>query len=113
LTAHRAPPPDRVPAPRDATPYLPGLHRMANIQSQIKRNRQTIVRNERNKATRTELKTYLKRFETAVESGDKDAATTAYREVARKLDKAATKNIIKANKAANKKSRLHKRLTAL
>ncbi len=86
---------------------------MANIQSQIKRNRQTLVRNARNKATRTELKTYLKRFETAAESGDKDAATTAFREVSQKLDKAATKNIIKANKAANKKSRLAARLNAL
>ncbi|CAN5431548.1 hypothetical protein BH23ACT9_BH23ACT9_09970 [soil metagenome] len=86
---------------------------MANIKSQIKRNRQTIVRNERNKATRTELKTYLKRFEAAAVEGDKDAATTAFRDVSRKLDQAATKNIIKANKAANKKSRLAARLKAL
>ncbi len=86
---------------------------MANIQSQIKRNRQTVVRNERNKAKRSELKTYIKRFETAAESGDKDAATTAFREVSRKLDKAASSGIIKANKAANKKSRLSKRLAAI
>ncbi len=86
---------------------------MANIQSQIKRNRQTVRRNERNKAKRSELKTFIKRFETAAETGDKDAATTAFREVSRKLDKAATVGIIKANKAANKKSRLAARLHAL
>jgi small subunit ribosomal protein S20 len=86
---------------------------MANIKSQIKRNRQNEARNLRNKATRTQLKTYLKRFETAAESGDRDAAETAYRDVAKRLDKAATKGIIKANKAANKKSRLAKRLNAL
>ncbi|HUG86920.1 MAG TPA: 30S ribosomal protein S20 [Euzebya sp.] len=86
---------------------------MANIQSQIKRNRQTLVRNQRNKATRTELKTYLKRFEAAEEAGDRELATVAFREVSQRLDKAATKNIIKANKAANKKSRLAARLNAL
>lgn len=86
---------------------------MANIQSQIKRNRQTVVRNERNKAKRSELKTFIKRFETAADAGDKDAATTAFREVSRKLDKAASNGIIKANRAANKKSGLAARLHAL
>ena len=86
---------------------------MANIQSQIKRNRQNETARIRNKATRSELKTYLKRFETAEQSGDKAAAEVAFREVSQKLDKAATKNIIKANKAANKKSRLAARLHAL
>jgi small subunit ribosomal protein S20 len=86
---------------------------MANIQSQIKRNRQNETRRLRNKAKRSELKTYLKRVEAAIESGDKDAATTALRDASQRLDKAATHGIIKANKAANKKSRLATRVNAL
>ncbi|CAN5709982.1 30S ribosomal protein S20 [soil metagenome] len=86
---------------------------MANIQSQIKRIRQDETRRVRNKAKRTELKTYLRRFDTAVEAGDKEGATSVYQDVVRKLDKAATKGIVKKNTAANKKSRLAARLKAL
>jgi small subunit ribosomal protein S20 len=86
---------------------------MANIKSQIKRNRQNEDRRVRNKAKRSELKTYLKRVTTAVDSGDAAAATTALRDASKKLDKAATAGIITANKAANKKSRLAARVNAL
>ena len=86
---------------------------MANIQSQIKRIRQDEVRRIRNKDTRTELKTYVKRFETAVEDKDKDAAAVAFKEASRKLDKAMTKGLVKKNTAANKKSRMAARLHAL
>lgn len=86
---------------------------MANIQSQIKRNKQTLVRNARNKAIRSELKTYVKRFDTAVAEGDKDAAESALREAARKLDKAVSKGVVKKNNAANKKSKMAGRLNAL
>ena len=85
---------------------------MANIKSQIKRNRQSELARQRNKAGRSALKTRIKAFTQAVEDGDKDAATAAYREAARSLDKAATKGIIHKNTAANKKSRLAKRLDA-
>ena len=83
---------------------------MANIKSQIKRNRQTVVQRERNKADRSTLKTHIKRFLSTVESGDKDAAQTVYRETAQAFDKAASKGIIHKNKAANVKSRLAKKL---
>ncbi|MEA2453379.1 MAG: small subunit ribosomal protein [Actinomycetota bacterium] len=83
---------------------------MANIKSQIKRNRQTILRNERNKGARSSLKTQIKKFLTTVESGDKEAAQTSYRETAQAFDKAASKGIIHKNKAANTKSRLAKKL---
>ena len=86
---------------------------MANIASQIKRNRQTIVRHERNKATRSALKTSLKKFNTAAEAGERDAAAEAYRAAARDLDKAAQKGVVHANFAANHKSRMAKRLQAL
>jgi small subunit ribosomal protein S20 len=83
---------------------------MANIKSQIKRNRQTEIRKERNKAERSSLKTQVKKFLSTVESGDKDAAQTAYRETAQAFDKAASKGIVHKNKAANTKSRLAKKL---
>lgn len=86
---------------------------MANIQSQRKRIRQDETRRVRNKAERTQLKTFVKRFDAAVEAGDKDAAAAAFQDVARRLDKAATKGIVKKNGAARKKSRLAARLHAL
>ena len=86
---------------------------MANIASQIKRNRQALVRNERNKATRSALKTSLKKFRTAVEAGEAEAAAAAYRDAAKDLDKAASKGVVHANFAANHKSRMAKRLSSL
>jgi small subunit ribosomal protein S20 len=85
---------------------------MANIKSQIKRNRQSEAARQRNKATRSALKTRIKNLTQALEGGDKDAAAEAYREAARSLDKAASKGVIHKNTAANKKSRLAKRLNA-
>ena len=83
---------------------------MANIKSQIKRNRKNEARRMRNKSTRSQLKTKIKRFDEAAASGDAEAASDAYRVAARELDKAASKGIIHKNKAANKKSRLARRL---
>ena len=83
---------------------------MANIKSQIKRNRQTIIRNERNKAARSTLKTQVKKFLATVESGDAEAAQAAYRETAQAFDKAASKGIVHKNKASNVKSRLARKL---
>jgi small subunit ribosomal protein S20 len=85
---------------------------MANIKSQIKRNRQSESARQRNKAARSSLRTKTKRFEQAVSSGDSEQAAEAYTEIARAYDKAASKGIIHRNKAANKKSRLAKRLTS-
>ena len=85
---------------------------MANIKSQIKRNRQTIVRRERNKAARSSLKTQVKKFLSTVEAGDKDEAQAAYRETAQAYDRAASKGIVHKNKAANVKSRLAKKLSS-
>ena len=86
---------------------------MANIKSQIKRNRQNEARYERNRQVRTRLKTYTKRFRTLAEAGDKEAATEAYRVAARELDKAASKGVIHPNKAANNKSSMSRRLQRL
>jgi small subunit ribosomal protein S20 len=85
---------------------------LANIKSQIKRNRQNEKRHDRNKAVRSELKTRVKRAITTAEAGDEQASTAA-RLAAKRLDKAAAKGIIHKNAAARRKSRLQKRLNAI
>lgn len=79
---------------------------MANIKSQIKRNRQNVALRARNKAARSALKTQIKRVRQAAGEGDTARVEEAYRQAARALDKAAAKGIIHKNNAANKKSRL-------
>jgi small subunit ribosomal protein S20 len=86
---------------------------MANIKSQIKRNRQNETARERNKAVRSRLKTHVRAFRTAAESGDKEAAEAAYAEAARAYDKAASKGIVHRNTAANRKSGMAKQLAKL
>ena len=81
---------------------------MANIRSQIKRNKQNEKRGERNKTVRTALKTSTKKVRLAVTSGDAEAATTQQREAARALDKASAKGIVHKRTAARRKSRLAK-----
>ncbi len=86
---------------------------MANIKSQIKRNKQNEKRHERNKAVKSNLKTAVRKFREAVEAGDKDKAVTYGRDAARKLDKAASKGVIHKNQAANRKSAIAKKSAAL
>jgi small subunit ribosomal protein S20 len=86
---------------------------VANIKSQIKRNKQNEKRHQRNKAVKSELKTLVRRFREAADSGDKDAALAASRVAARKLDKAVSKGVIHKNQAANRKSALMKRAASL
>jgi small subunit ribosomal protein S20 len=86
---------------------------MANIKSQIKRNKQNEVRHERNKAVRSSLKTATKKVETAVAEGDAEAAQLRAREAARALDKAASKGVVHKRTAARRKSRLAKSANAV
>ncbi|MQW75450.1 30S ribosomal protein S20 [Nocardioides sp. dk4132] len=86
---------------------------MANIKSQIKRNKQNEKRHERNKAVKTGLKSAVRKFRELAEAGDKDAAVTAGREASRKLDKAVSKGVIHQNQAANRKSAIAKKAAAL
>jgi small subunit ribosomal protein S20 len=81
---------------------------MANIKSQIKRNKQNEKRGERNKTVRTALKTSTKKVRAAVTAGDAEAATTQQREASRALDKAVAKGILHKRTAARRKSRLAK-----
>lgn len=81
---------------------------MANIKSQIKRNRQNAKAEARNKGVRTALKTASKKVRTAAEAGDGGAATALAREAARAFDKAASKGVVHKRTAARRKSRLAK-----
>ena len=78
---------------------------MANIKSQIKRNRQNLVRHERNKAVRSELKTRTRGAVVAAETGADDADARLQAAVKR-IDTAAAKGVIHKNQAARRKSRL-------
>ena len=80
---------------------------MANIKSQIKRNRQNEVRHERNKAVRSELKT---RSKAAVAAAGADDGDAKLREAIKRLDQAAAKGVIHKNAAARRKSRLVRRV---
>jgi small subunit ribosomal protein S20 len=86
---------------------------VANIKSQIKRNKQNEKRHERNKAVKSGLKTAVRKFREAADAGDRETAVVLGREAARKLDKAASKGVIHKNQAANRKSSIAKRSAAL
>ena len=86
---------------------------MANIKSQIKRNKQNEKRHQRNKAVKSGLKTAVRKFREAADTGDAEAAKKLAADAARKLDKAASKGVIHKNQAANRKSALAKAASAV
>ena len=86
---------------------------MANIKSQIKRNLTNEKRRLRNKAVKSELKTLVRRFQTAADAGDAERAGQELRIASRKLDKAVSKGVIHANQAANRKSAMAQRHASL
>lgn len=94
------------------TPYRKRPH-VANIKSQIKRNKTNDKAHERNKAVKSELKTHIRATRAAVVSGDKAAAEAALKAATRKLDKAVSKGVIHQNQAANRKSSIAKQVSAL
>ncbi|MDO8731998.1 MAG: 30S ribosomal protein S20 [Actinomycetota bacterium] len=85
---------------------------MANIKSQIKRIRTNELDRQRNKAVKSGLKTSIRKFQKAADAGSAEAAELA-REASRALDKAASKGVIHANQAANRKSAIATRAAAL
>ncbi len=85
---------------------------MANIRSQIKRNRQNERRRVRNKSVRSEMRTRTKSAIGAFEGGVEDAGETL-RLAVKRIDKAAAQGVIHRNQAANRKSRLMRRVGAL
>ncbi len=86
---------------------------MANIKSQIKRNRQNDAAHERNKAVKSALRTAIRRFREAADAGDAEKASELAKAANQKLDKAASAGVIHKNQAANKKSAVSRRAAAL
>jgi len=85
---------------------------VANIASQIKRNKQNEKRRIRNKSVRSELRTRVKVAESAATDGSEDLEA-ATRLAMKRIDKAAAKGVIHKNEASRRKSRLAKRLAKL
>ena len=86
---------------------------MANIKSQIKRVKTNEKRRVRNKSVRSSVRTAVRKFREAAESGDVEQATTLQRAASRALDKAASKGVVHKNQAANRKSAMAKRLSGI
>ena len=86
---------------------------MANIKSQVKRNRTNERRRQRNKSVKSSLHTAIRAFREAVDSGYNDKAAQLAKAASRKLDKAATKGVIHKNQAANRKSAMAARCAEL
>jgi small subunit ribosomal protein S20 len=86
---------------------------VANIKSQIKRNKTNAKANERNKAVKSGLRTEIRRTREAIAAGDKTAAELALTKATKKLDKAVSKGVIHQNQAANRKSAIAKQVAAL
>jgi small subunit ribosomal protein S20 len=86
---------------------------VANIKSQIKRNKQNEKARQRNKAVKSALRTHVRKFREAAETGNVEEATAALRVATRQLDKAVSKGVIHKNNAANRKSAIAKRLAEL
>jgi small subunit ribosomal protein S20 len=86
---------------------------MANIKSQMKRNRTNERRRVRNKSVRSRVRTFTRQFHELADSGDVPAATEALRRATRELDKAASKGVLHANSAANHKAALARRLNQI
>ncbi|WP_299570707.1 30S ribosomal protein S20 [uncultured Williamsia sp.] len=77
---------------------------MANIKSQMKRIRTNEIARQRNQSVKSSLRTAIRSFRAAVAAGEKDKASDLLVSTSRQLDKAASKGVIHANQAANKKS---------
>ena len=86
---------------------------MPNIKSSAKRDQLAKARNAKNKAERSALRTALKKFNNAVNEENKETAEKTYLAAVRAVDKAAGKNLIHKNNAANKKSKMARKLNAL
>lgn len=85
---------------------------LANIKSQIKRNRQNEKRRIRNRVFRGRARTFVQKARVAIDSGDPEQARTATLEAISELDRAAEKGVIHKNNAARRKSRLMKKLAS-
>ena len=85
---------------------------MPNSQSAAKRLRQDKVRQARNKAVKSAMKTQVKKVIAATEAGDIETAEAEFKLAAKRLDRAGAKGVIHKNAAGRKKSRLQRAIKA-
>ena len=86
---------------------------MANIKSQIKRNRTNEKARLRNVAVRSEVKSAIRKVREQIEAGNAEEAQAAFAAATRKLDKAVSKGVLHTRNAANRKSKLAQKVNAL
>ena len=86
---------------------------MANTASARKRIRQNVVRNARNQARKSRIRTFVKRVETALAGGDQAAAAAALRDAQPQMQRGVVKGVSHLNTVARKLSRLSARVKAL
>ena len=86
---------------------------MPNIKSAAKRVQLEKIRNARNKAEKTALKTTLKKFDAAVAEGNRDAAAATYKVAVKSVDRAVSKGLLHKNNAAHKKSKMAVKLNGI
>ena len=109
---HACPTPDHQSASRTDDAKATGTP-VANIKSQIKRNRTNEAARLRNKSVKSALKTSVRKFREAADAGDAAAAAELAKTATRQLDKAASKGVIHKNQAANRKSAIASRAAEL
>jgi len=86
---------------------------MAHTISAKKRIRQTERRTDRNKARTSRIRTYVRKVEEALQTGDKDAAQSAFKEMMPEMHRGVSKGLLHKNTAARKLSRLSARIKSL
>ena len=86
---------------------------MPNIKSAIKRVSIIEKKTLQNNMIKSAYKTAIKKFEEAAQAGNKEEASTAFRDAVKKIDQACTKCFIKNNTASRKKSNLAKKLNEI
>ena len=86
---------------------------MPNIKSSAKRDALAKAARAKNRAAKSALRTTVKKFDAAVAAGDKEAANTSFKVAVKAMDRAAGKNLIHKNNAANKKSKMAAKLNSM
>ena len=86
---------------------------MPNIKSSKKDVLRTAIRNEKNRAAKSVLKSTLKKFDTALAEGNREQADSAYKAAVKTVDESVKKGILHKNNAAHKKSSLTQKLNNL
>ncbi len=89
------------------------VDKLPNIKSAKKRVKVGDTKNAQNRVTKSIMKTSIRKVKVAIAAGDRELALALYNDAAASIDKAARKNVIHKNNAANKKSGLMKKIQAI